>query len=200
MRSPPRSFCRIISIPELSDMSSTSTFFPASAETLYIQLLQAIRQGITADTLLVGLHTGGVWLAERLHADLALETALNTLDVSYHRDDYANRGSRSLPRGARSSSMPASVDGARIVLIDDVLYTGRTARAALNTLFDYGRPACVDLAVLVDRGERELPIEARYCALRMEQPLSTGQNLRLLRAADGELSLQLEASEVNDAA
>lgn len=203
MRSRPKSFCRIISTLELSDMPSSirDTTPPLnSAELLFSQLLQALQQDIKPETTLVGLHTGGVWLAERLHVALALTTPLGTLDVSYHRDDYANRGSLNLPRGARISSMPATVEGAHVVLVDDVLYTGRTVRAALNTLFDYGRPARVDLAVLVDRGGRELPFAARYCAQRLEIPLPAEKNLRLLRSPTGELSLQLETKDICDAA
>lgn len=151
------------------------------AEALFTTLLNSLRPDITPETALVGIHTGGVWLAERLHAELGLSTALGSIDVSFYRDDYKQRG---LHRNAHSSSIPFAVDHAHIVIVDDVLYTGRTLRAALNELFDYGRPDRVDLAVLVDRGGRELPIYARYCAHSLPEPLASTQELVLTRAAE----------------
>jgi pyrimidine operon attenuation protein/uracil phosphoribosyltransferase len=167
------------------------------AEQLFAQLVEQLRNDVTFNTArlaLVGIHTGGVWLAERLHAALQLQTPLGCIDVSYHRDDYASRGNRNLPRGDKPSSIPFAVEGAHIVIVDDVLYTGRTIRAAMNELFDYGRPGHIDLAVLVDRGGRELPIDARYCAHRLAQALPAQQKLRLTRsseAADAALTLEL---------
>jgi pyrimidine operon attenuation protein/uracil phosphoribosyltransferase len=158
------------------------------AEQLIATLAEAMRPHITPHTALVGIHTGGVWLAERLHALLGLSQPLGTIDVSFYRDDYGARGLHPQPQ---KSTIPFDVEGAPIVLVDDVLYTGRTARAALNELFDYGRPGRVDLAVLVDRGGRELPIHARFCALTLAEHLPAEQALRLERDADGALSMSL---------
>lgn len=161
--------------------------FIPDAEALLGALVEALRADATPDMALVGIHTGGVWLAERLHAALGLSMPLGCIDVSYYRDDYgsrANRGQRNLPRGNKASSIPFEVEGAHIVIVDDVLYTGRTIRAAMNELFDYGRPGRIDLAVLVDRGGRELPIFARYRAYTLSAPLPPAQELVLTRAGD----------------
>ena len=138
------------------------------AEALYRALLDQIRaaygdrlgaaQGGTDGAVLAGIYSGGAWLAERLARDLNLP-GFGVVNVALHRDDYAKKG---LHSQASPTSLPFSVDGRRIVLVDDVLYTGRTIRAALNELYDYGRPASVDLAVLADRGGRELPVAARF--------------------------------------
>jgi pyrimidine operon attenuation protein/uracil phosphoribosyltransferase len=156
------------------------------AEALLASLTEAMRPRIGADVALVGIHTGGVWLAERLHAALGLKTALGSVDVSFYRDDF---GSRGLAGGVRRSTIPFAVDGAHIVIVDDVLNTGRTTRAALNELFDYGRPKRIELAVLVDRGGRELPFSPDYCALTYSLP--TGRNLVLERDEGGRLNLRI---------
>jgi len=169
-------------------MSNSKPTLP-EAETLLAQLIAQMRPFAGPDLALVGIHTGGVWLAERLHAALGLTIPLGSIDVSFYRDDY---GSRGLHPGAKSSSLSFAVDGARIVIVDDVLYTGRTIRAAVNELFDYGRPSCIELAVLVDRGGRELPICARYCAHVLAEPLRQRQELVLARSDDGHLSLALK--------
>jgi pyrimidine operon attenuation protein/uracil phosphoribosyltransferase len=147
------------------------------AETLCSQLAGVLRPHVDPlRTTLVGIHTGGVWVAERLASALALKTPIGTIDVSFYRDDYSQRG---LQGKSRTAQMPFEVEGAHIVLIDDVLYTGRTIRAALNEIFDYGRPARVELAVLVDRGGRELPMAATWCA--HTQVLPAAQTLSLAR-------------------
>jgi pyrimidine operon attenuation protein/uracil phosphoribosyltransferase len=110
-----------------------------------------------SNPLMIGIHSGGVWVAERLHALLDLEESLGQLDISFYRDDFTRIG---LNPAVRPSQLPFTVDERHIILVDDVLYTGRTIRAALNEIFDYGRPDSVTLAVLVDRGGRELPIQA----------------------------------------
>jgi pyrimidine operon attenuation protein/uracil phosphoribosyltransferase len=156
------------------------------AERLIDALIEQIRPAVSPDTALVGILTGGAWLADRLHTALALPTPLGTIDISFYRDDYGQRG---LHANLKPSSIPFDVAGRPIIIVDDVLYTGRTIRAALNELFDYGRPARVDLAVLVDRGGRELPIGARFCAHTIELP--RGQTLRLERDGDRRLSLRL---------
>ncbi|NTV11747.1 MAG: bifunctional pyr operon transcriptional regulator/uracil phosphoribosyltransferase PyrR [Zoogloea sp.] len=158
------------------------------AEALIRKLADSMHPHVSPDTALVGIHTGGVWLAERLHQLLGLTQPLGSIDVSFYRDDYAARGLHPQPR---KSDIPFDVEGAPIVIVDDVLYTGRTTRAALNELFDYGRPSRVDLAVLIDRGDRELPIAPRFCALTLPEPLPADQNLQLERDADGSLSLRL---------
>lgn len=158
------------------------------AEQLIEQLVAQMRASISPDTALVGIHTGGAWLAERLHAELGLAAPLGSIDVAFYRDDLSGRG---LHAKARRSDIPFDVEGRPLVIVDDVLYTGRTTRAAVNELFDYGRPARVDLAVLVDRGGRELPIEARYCAHRLADPLAPNRNLQLDRDESGAFSLRM---------
>ena len=116
------------------------------------------------DTAIIGIHTGGVWAAERLHTRLGAALPLGTLAVTLHRDDFSKIG---LHPQKKSTDMPVNIDGRHILLVDDVLYTGRTLRAALNELFDFGRPARVTLAVLVDRGLRELPFAADYIGATM---------------------------------
>ncbi len=124
--------------------------------------------------LMIGIHSGGVWVAERLHQQLALQDPLGHLDISFYRDDFSRIG---MNPQVKPSHLPFSVDNRHIILVDDVLYTGRTIRAALNEIFDYGRPASVCLAVLIDRGGRELPIEANVSGLKMD--LSSGENIKL---------------------
>lgn len=158
----------------------------ADAEQLLAALVEQMRPDMSPDTALIGIHTGGAWLAERLHAELGLTLPLGLVDPSFYRDDYAGRGLHADPR---PSSIPFEVKGAAIIIVDDVLFTGRTIRATLNELFDYGRPARVDLAVLVDRGGRELPICARYCAQTLN--LDKDRSLRLQRDDQGNLTLQL---------
>lgn len=118
-----------------------------------------------AEPLMVGIHSGGVLVAERLHEAMALTEALGTLNSGFYRDDFSSNG---LKAQLKPSSMPLSVDGRHIVLVDDVLYSGRTIRAAMNELFDYGRPASITLVVLIDRGRRELPIEAQVVGVTHE--------------------------------
>ncbi len=134
-------------------------------ELLVGQLASQMRGKLAADAALVGIYTGGVWVAERLRAALGLAAPLGTLAVTLHRDDFNRIG---LHREARRSLIPFPVDGREVVLVDDVLYTGRTVRAALNELFDFGRPRAVRLAVLADRGGRELPVSADFVGARVE--------------------------------
>jgi len=107
--------------------------------------------------LMVGIHTGGVWVAERLHARLAIQQPLAKLDISFYRDDFSRIG---MNPQVKPSQLPTTVDDCHIILVDDILHTGRTIRAALNEIFDYGRPATVTLVVLGERSGRELPIQA----------------------------------------
>ena len=136
-------------------------------------------------TGIVGIYTGGAWVAERLHRALGVATPLGQLAVSLHRDDYGRIG---LHREARRSHLPFEVEGRDIVLVDDVLHTGRTIRAALNELWDYGRPARVRLAVLADRGGRELPVAPDFTGAFVEvepgeELVLTNENERLRLAA-----------------
>jgi pyrimidine operon attenuation protein / uracil phosphoribosyltransferase len=156
------------------------------AEQLLVRLTDRIRRDITPNTALVGVYTGGVWLAERLHQNLQLPLPLGALDVSFYRDDFAQIG---LHPQVRPSDIPFTVEGSHIILVDDVLFTGRTIRAAINELFDYGRPASIRLAALIDRGGRELPISAQYVGAMLDLP--TDEMLALEKCADGILSLSL---------
>jgi pyrimidine operon attenuation protein/uracil phosphoribosyltransferase len=134
-------------------------------EALVRTLAEAMRGRVAPDAGIVGIYTGGVWVAERLHRDLGITAPLGTLAVTLHRDDFSRIG---LHREARRSQIPFEVDGREIVLVDDVLHTGRTVRAALNELFDFGRPRAVRLAVLADRGGRELPVAADFLGAVVE--------------------------------
>ncbi len=150
------------------------------------KLAAAIRAELTEDMVIVGIHTGGAWLARELHRMLGLSSPLGTLDISFYRDDFERIG---LHPEVKPSDIPFDVDGSDILLVDDVLFTGRTVRAAINELFDYGRPARVRLAVLVDRGGRELPIEARFTGIGLD--LDEHRMIDLLRNEIGELELKL---------
>ena len=156
------------------------------AEALYRELLRGVRTLSRAETRLVGITSGGAWLAERLQRDLGLPGEPGKVSSVMHRDDYAQRG---LSAGGQTQ-LPFEVDGADILVLDDVLYTGRTIRAVLNELFDYGRPDRVQLAVLVDRGGRQLPVQADFAAARVALPES--QSLALARDTAGVFSFQVE--------
>lgn len=156
------------------------------AEQLLKALIEQMRPEVGPETGLIGIHTGGVWVAERLHQALKLKVPLATLDVSFYRDDYEARG---LHRDVKRSEIPFEVEGRDLILVDDVLYTGRTIRAALNEVFDYGRPGRVQLAALVDRGGRQLPIAAQFLGATVQ--LKAGQSIELQRDAAGRLSLVL---------
>jgi pyrimidine operon attenuation protein / uracil phosphoribosyltransferase len=154
------------------------------AEDLLLTLTERMRSDIVPETGLIGIHTGGVWVAERLHAALGLEVPLGTLDVSFYRDDYEIIG---LHRDVKRSNIPFDVEGRPLVLVDDVLFTGRTIRAAMNELFDYGRPASIRLAALIDRGGRELPIAAQWIGAAIE--VLRRESIELKRSDEGRLGL-----------
>ncbi len=166
--------------------TQTSGALTLDAEALYRELARGVQSLRGADTRLVGITSGGAWLAERLHQDLGLPGTAGVISSAMHRDDLTRRG---LAVTAQTR-LDFDVNGARILLLDDVLYTGRTIRAVLNELFDYGRPAAVQLAVLVDRGGRELPVQADFAAARVALP--GDQLLALARGDDGRFSFQLE--------
>ncbi|HXF77540.1 MAG TPA: bifunctional pyr operon transcriptional regulator/uracil phosphoribosyltransferase PyrR [Usitatibacter sp.] len=134
-------------------------------ERLVQEMAEAMRGKLAKDAALVGIYTGGAWVAERLNRALTPGAPLGLLAVTLHRDDFGRIG---LHRESRRSQIPFPVDGREIVLVDDVLHTGRTIRAALNELFDFGRPRTVRLAVLADRGGRELPVSADFLGARVE--------------------------------
>ena len=159
------------------------------AEALYRELLRGVRTLMTADTQLVGVTSGGAWLVERLQSDLGLPGKPGVISSALHRDDFAQRG---MAGAGSQTQLGFDVNGAHIVLLDDVLYTGRTIRAVLNELFDYGRPARVQLAVLVDRGGRELPIQAEVAAARVALPAS--QSLALARDEQGRFSFNVKGA------
>lgn len=158
------------------------------AEELYRELLRGVRGLCNAKTHLVGVTSGGAWLVERLQRDLGLAGEPGTISSAMHRDDFARRG---LAAGGQTV-LPFDVNEAEILLLDDVLYTGRTIRAVINELFDYGRPASIQLAVMVDRGGRQLPIQPDFAAARVTLP--TDQSLALARNDQGNFSFKVEAA------
>ena len=157
------------------------------AEILLPKLAAELKAGVTPATAMIGLYTGGAWLAERLHTLLGLKDPLGLMDIAFYRDDYAKEG---LKHDPKRTKIPFEVEGRDLLLVDDVLYTGRTVRAAMNELFDYGRPRSISLVVLADRGGRQLPIAAQHVGAVVEVP--KGKRLRLKRADNGKLSLDLE--------
>jgi len=164
-----------------------------NAEDLLKKLAQQIQPLLQNNTALVGIQSGGVWLMQRLLVLLdstitAKSIQHGTLDVSFYRDDYAKRG---LKTENRPSQISFDVENKHIILIDDVFYTGRTTRAAMNELFDYGRPASITLVALVNRGGRELPIAPQITAIDM--PLAATENLQLTQNVDGTLRLELKS-------
>lgn len=165
--------------------SSTAGGLP-DVETLLVELARQMQGAIAYDARLIGIWSGGAWLAERLSTMLDGDHPFGTMDVSFYRDDYDRVG---LKPKIRRTELPFDVEGARLVFVDDVLYTGRSVRAALNELFDYGRPASVELAVLIDRGGRELPIEPTYCGARIS--VVADHTVALNRDDQGRLSLEL---------
>ena len=159
------------------------------AEALYRDLLNAVRllmASYSEPVWLVGVASGGVWLAERLQSDLKLSGKIGILSSAMHRDDFAKRGLAS----SSQTQLPFDVNGAHLMVVDDVLYTGRTLRAVINELFDYGRPASVKLVVLVDRGGRELPVQPDLAIARVTLPAT--QSLALARMENGSFSFEVQ--------
>jgi pyrimidine operon attenuation protein/uracil phosphoribosyltransferase len=155
-------------------------------ERLLTVLAEQIRDELTPQTALVGIYTGGVWVAQRLHSALGLTQPVGTIDISFYRDDYRKSGLRA---GVKPSDIPFPVEDADIVLVDDVLYTGRTIRAAMNELFDYGRPRSIKLAALLDRGGRQLPICPQYLGASVQ--VGVDEVIELERDDSGRLRLAL---------
>ena len=162
------------------------------AEDLYQTLLQQLKQQQSLGNKfeLAGLASGGAWVAERLAKDLG-RPLYGVINVSFHRDDYAEKGVKAFNSAkGMSTKLPFDVEGAHVILVDDVLDTGRTVRAALNELFDYGRPAKVDLAVLADRHRRQLPVDATFKGAKVS--LADDQILVLDQADDGQFLFTTE--------
>jgi pyrimidine operon attenuation protein / uracil phosphoribosyltransferase len=163
---------------------------PALYETLRQGVVELIKDLPADQVHLVGIHSGGAWLAQRLHHDLKLPTALGTLNISFYRDDFDRIG---LHPQVEPSDIGFDVAGRHLVVVDDVLYTGRTIRGAMNELFDYGRPASIKLVVLIDRDQRELPICADFSAWRFDGP--PADILVLAQTETGEFTLHVESKE-----
>lgn len=156
------------------------------AEALYSELLRGVQRIMGPSTRLAGITSGGAWLVERLHKDLNLAGKPSVLSSALHRDDFAQRGMAS----SAQTQIDFDVNGADVLILDDVLYTGRTVRAVINELYDYGRPACVRLAVLVDRGGRELPFQADFAAARVALPAD--RSLALARDEAGVFHFRIQ--------
>jgi pyrimidine operon attenuation protein/uracil phosphoribosyltransferase len=162
------------------------------AEALYQTLLDSLRTrlgkpDLVKEPAMIGVHSGGAWIAERLHRDLKLGSPLGFLSSAFHRDDYGERG---IPTTIKGTAINFTVDDQHIILVDDILYTGRTIRAALNEIFDYGRPARVELAVLLDRGGRELPMQADHVGAVV--PLQSHESFVLSQETSGRFALRIE--------
>jgi pyrimidine operon attenuation protein/uracil phosphoribosyltransferase len=166
-------------------MRETNSLVDIDATIAY--MADELRPQLGRHPLMVGIHTGGVWVAERLHRLLALPDPLGTLDISFYRDDFTRVG---VNPTVKTSNLPMNIENRHVLLVDDVLHTGRTIRAALNEIFDYGRPASVTLAVLLNRDGRELPIEAQVVGHHLK--LKKNQHIKLL----GPEPLRLEIQEV----
>ncbi|MCW9013797.1 MAG: bifunctional pyr operon transcriptional regulator/uracil phosphoribosyltransferase PyrR [Gammaproteobacteria bacterium] len=159
-------------------------------EKLATDLENLLEQRNISDPLMVGIHTGGAWLAEHLHKKLKLKQPLATLDISFYRDDFSRIG---MHPQVKTSSLPPQVEDCHIILVDDVLQTGRTIRAAMNELFDYGRPASIMLACLIERPGRELPVQADVVGQSLE--LGENEHIKLT----GPDPLTWEIKKINNA-
>jgi len=157
------------------------------AEAILQNLVIALQPILSTKPIMVGIHTGGAWVAEQLHKRLNLPDPLGTLDISFYRDDFTRIG---MNPQVKASELPVDVDDQHIILVDDVLHTGRTIRAAMNEIFDYGRPASVTLAVLIERSGHELPIRADVAGQFVE--LTANQHIKLSRDNAGHLQLVIQ--------
>lgn len=157
-------------------------------DSLYSAMSEKLQTLDPDDVIMIGIHTGGLWIAGKIHQRLGLSSPLGSLNISFYRDDFTKIG---LHPEVRPSQLPPGLDDKHILLVDDVLFTGRTIRAALNEIFDYGRPASVTLAVLLDRGERELPI----CADITGQKITLAANQQIKLSGPDPLKLVLVQSD-----
>jgi pyrimidine operon attenuation protein/uracil phosphoribosyltransferase len=171
-----------------TDVYASAEAIEAAISRMGEAIQDKLRQRRITAPLMVGIHTGGVWIAEHLHRALGLAEPLGRLDISFYRDDFSRIG---LHPQVRPSDLPVAVEDRHIILVDDVLQTGRTIRAALGILFDYGRPASVMLAVLVRRGGRELPIAADATGLDLKQELDLDPTLQVKLTGPEPLALVL---------
>ncbi len=162
---------------------------PALLDTLSSELRHLLQSRNIKNPVMIGIHTGGLWVAEELHKTLGIQQPLGALNITFYRDDFTRIG---MHPQVQPSNLPFNVDDQHIILVDDVLHTGRTIRAALNEIFDYGRPASVMLAVLVERGNRELPVSADVAATRIE--LNDNQHIKLNKENDA-LVLSVEETK-----
>lgn len=169
-------------------MSLTDDNIDALVDVMVDKLRLEIKNRPLPDPAMIGIHTGGVWIAERLHQRLGIKLPLGNLDISFYRDDFTRIG---MNPQVRPSELPFPVDDRHIILVDDVLHTGRTARAAMNELFDYGRPASITLAVLVERSGRELPVYAGIVGRSID--LGTNEHVKLSGPDPLELQIQKTA-------
>ncbi len=151
-------------------------------------MTSALQPKLAQQPLMIGVQTGGMWVAQKLHRALNLPEALGGLDITFYRDDFSRKG---LNPKVAASHLPEDVENRHIILVDDVLQSGRTIRAAINEIFDYGRPASVTLAVLIARDGRELPIQADVAGMTLD--LQKHQHIRL--SGPDELSLSIEETQ-----
>ena len=164
---------------------------PALLDTLSSELRNLLKDRNIENPVMIGIHTGGLWVAEKLHKNLKIKQPLGALNITFYRDDFTRIG---MHPQVQPSNLPFDVNDQHIILVDDVLHTGRTIRAALNEIFDYGRPASVMLAVLVERGCRELPVSADVAATRIK--LEKNQHIKLSRnEKNNELTLSIEEAK-----
>jgi pyrimidine operon attenuation protein/uracil phosphoribosyltransferase len=160
-------------------------------EALLANITEEVKAQLQPNSALVGIHSGGVWLMQRILKSIKQDLPFGTLDAALYRDDYSQRGLKAEPK---PSNISFDVTDKHIILIDDIFYTGRTTRAAMNELFDYGRPASIQLAVLINRGGAELPIVPNI--IGADILLKPSQNLQLSQDTTGKLHLTLEANHV----
>ncbi|MDP2098271.1 MAG: bifunctional pyr operon transcriptional regulator/uracil phosphoribosyltransferase PyrR [Methylobacter sp.] len=147
---------------------------PELLDNLEAELKQIITERQLVNPLMIGIRSGGVWIAEQMHRRLAISEPLGLLDISFYRDDFSQIG---VSPNVKPSELPTHVEGRDIILIDDVFYTGRTIRAAMNEIFDYGRPNQIVLAVLIERDGRQIPLNPDCVGTRIR--LQADQRIKL---------------------
>lgn len=174
----------------LDDKLKNSLDLDKLLDKMFLELETKITALDKNNIVMIGIHTGGLWIAEYLYKKLELPTPLGSLSISFYRDDFTKIG---LHPEVKPSQLPPELDDKHIILIDDVLFTGRTIRAALNEIFDFGRPASVILAVLVERGCRELPVSADVAATQIS--LNENQHIKLSCDEENSSALKLSIEE-----
>jgi len=174
-------------------MTDNTLEIPALLTTLETSLRQKIASRKLTDPIMIGIHSGGVWIAEQLHKKLEIEEPLGLMDISFYRDDFSQLGMH--PK-VKPSQLPAHMEGRNIILIDDVFYTGRTVRAALNEIFDYGRPDQVVLGVLIERDGRQVPLQPDCSGCSVTLPI--GQRIKLTGPAPLGIHIQSFLTESDE--